>query len=199
MAPELPRIYLVRHGETEWSASGRHTGRSDIALTELGRENAQQLGKRLHGIAWAHVLASPRQRALQTGQLAGFGNRLEIVADLAEVDYGEYEGLRTQDIRRQRPGWNFFRDGCPGGETLSAVAARADRVADHLRSLSPGNILLFSHRHFLQILAARWIGLAPALGRSFTLSTASLSVLSYYRDISNPVIEHWNDLCHLAP
>lgn len=199
MDTELAHLYLVRHGETLWSLSGQHTGRSDIPLTPRGQHNARRLGRRLRQIPFAHVFTSPLKRARDTAELAGFGDRARVEADLAEVDYGEYEGLRSEDIRRGRPGWDLFVDGSPGGESVAEISTRADRLIERLRALGPGNLLLFSHRHFLQFLAVRWIGLPAYEARHFTLATASLSMLSYYRTLSEPVVERWNDSCHLDP
>ncbi len=151
MSDKFPKIYLARHGETEWSLSGQHTGRTDIPLTERGERNARNLGERLKGTHFAKVLTSPLQRAKRTCELAGFGARAETDAELVEWDYGEYEGKRTADIRKERPGWYLFRDGCPGGESLDAVGARADRVIARLRGVG-GDVLLFSHGHFLRVL-----------------------------------------------
>ena len=159
----LPQIYTARHGETAWTISGQHTGRSDIPLTPRGERNAQQLGRRLEGIAFQHILTSPLQRARRTCELAGFGNRAEVDFDLVEIDYGRYEGRRTADIHAEAPGWDLFRDGCPGGESVAEFSARADRVIERLRR--QGNVLLFTHMHFLRGLAARWICLPRAEGR----------------------------------
>jgi broad specificity phosphatase PhoE len=192
----LPQIFLARHGETAWSGSGRHTGRSDVPLTPRGRQNAAQLGRRLAGITFERVLMSPLVRARQTCELAGFGQRAEPDADLMEVDYGQYEGLRTAEIRAESPGWDLFRDGCPGGESVAAVTARADRVLGRLRGL-PGNMLLFSHMHLLRFLAARWIRLSGPEARRFLLGTASLSILGYEHTLDEPVIRLWNDDRHV--
>src|SRR4051794_36047268 len=138
------KLYVVRHGETEWSLSGQHTGRTDIPLTARGERNASSLGERLEGMTFERVLVSPRRRAMRTSELAGFGDRAEVLDELAEWDYGEYEGRRTAEIRRERPGWDIFRDGCPGGESVAAVGARADAVIARLKPL-PGRVLLFGH------------------------------------------------------
>jgi broad specificity phosphatase PhoE len=181
------RIVLARHGETEWSASGQHTSTTDIPLTDRGREAARRLRERLAGQDFALVLASPRARARETAQLAGFDP--EIDADLAEVDYGSYEGLTTPQIREERPGWSLWTDGSPGGETLAQVGARADRVI--ARALAAdGDVALFAHGHILRVLAARWLELPPERGGSFGLDTASLSELGFERE--NRVISHWN-------
>jgi broad specificity phosphatase PhoE len=189
---EAPRLYFVRHGETEWSLSGRHTGRTDIPLTAAGEVAARRLQPRLKTIAFAHVLTSPRQRARRTCELAGLGLNAEIIADLAEWDYGEYEGRRSADIERDRPGWSIFRDGCPGGETPRNLADRADRLIASLQAMG-GAIALFSHGHFGCALAARWIGLPILNGRNFALNPASLSILGYSaHHPETPVVQLWN-------
>jgi broad specificity phosphatase PhoE len=196
---ELPMIYLARHGETSWAIAHQHTGRTDIPLTPRGEMNARQLGSRLAGVEFARVLTSPLQRARRTCELAGFGGRAEIDPDLMEVDYGSYEGRRSEEIRVEVPGWDLFRDGCPQGESVAAVAARVDRVIERLRSHRQGNTLLFTHMHFLRFLAARWIGLPPIEGRRFVLGTASLSILGYDHALDEPVIRLWNDDRHATP
>jgi probable phosphoglycerate mutase len=185
-------VYLVRHGETAWTISGQHTGRTDIPLTERGEREAQELSARLQGMTFACVLTSPMQRARRTAELAGFGTGAEPDADLLEWDYGAYEGRRTADIEAERPGWQLFEDGCPGGETMDVVGARADRVIARVRA-SGGDALLFAHRDVFRILAARWLSLAAREGRYFYLATASLSVLGYHHDLDEPVIRLWND------
>ena len=191
----LPHIYLVRHGETAWTLSGQATGRTDIALTDQGERNAQELGPRLKGLNFAQVLTSPLQRARRTAELAGFGKDTDIDADLTEWDYGAYEGRRTADIRAERPGWRLLENGCPGGETLEAVSARADRVVDRIRMLQ-GDSLIFAHRDILRVLAARWLRLHAAEARNFYLTTASVSILGYHHDLDEPVIRLWNDTRH---
>ena len=194
---ELPMIYLARHGETAWSLTGQHTGLTDLPLTENGERNARRLRERLSGLKFNSVFTSPLQRAKRTCELAGFGSVAEIDRNLLEWDYGEYEGRRSVEIHAERPDWQLFRDGCPGGESPQQVAARADRVVDHLRAL-PGDILLFSSGHFLRVLAARWCEVEPiANARSFMLDTASLSALGYEHKLSQPVIRLWNDTHHL--
>lgn len=195
---ELPQVYLARHGETAWSVSGQHTGRTDIPLTERGQRNAVQLGRRLLGIPFAQVLTSPLQRAWQTCEWAGFGAVAVTDAELMEVDYGLYEGRCSQDIRLEAPDWDLFRDGCPGGESSAAITDRADRLVQRLRD-AQGNVLLFSHMHFLRFLAARWIRLPGSEGRRFLLTTASLSVLGYEHTLDRPVIRLWNDDRHVGP
>ena len=192
MSDPLPRIYLMRHGETAWTLSGRHTGRTDIALNEQGAHGARELGAYLSGLRVERVLSSPLQRARRTAELAIPGSALEFDDDLMEWDYGTYEGRRTADIRVEQPGWSLFRDGCPGGETLDLVSARADRVIGRIRA-SGGNVLVLAHREILRILGVRWIGLAALEGRRLLLATASLSTLGYDHDLTEPVIHVWND------
>jgi broad specificity phosphatase PhoE len=196
MSEMLPTIYLARHGETAWSLSGQHTGLTDLPLTERGERNARQLGRRLNGLALAKVFTSPLQRAVRTCELAGFGSVAEVDRDLLEWNYGDYEGRRTAEILVERPDWQLFRDGCPGGESPTQVGARADRVVRRLRAIQ-SDVLLFSSGHFLRVLAARWLGLEPAAGRFLLLSTASMSALSYEHDLSEPVIRLWNDTRHV--
>jgi broad specificity phosphatase PhoE len=187
-----PRLYLIRHGETAWSLSGHHTGRTEIPLTTRGESQARDLGRHLRGLPFSRVLSRPRQRALQTSALAALGPDVEIYPDLAEWDYGDYEGLRSADIRSGRPDWNLFQDGCPGGESPEQVSARADRVVAHLQDLQ-GHVAIFSHGHFGRVLGARWIGLPVAQGQRFLLSTASLSVLTTEGDRADrPVVALWN-------
>ncbi len=196
MGEMLPTLYIARHGETAWSLSGQHTGLTDLPLTERGQSNARRLGNQLRGRSFAHVFTSPLQRARRTCELAGFGAEAEVDRDLLEWNYGDYEGLRTAEIHAKRPGWELFRDGCPGGESAGDVGARADRMVDRVRAVQQ-DVLIFSSGHFLRVLAARWLGLEPEAGRYFLLSTASLSALSYEHDLS-PVIQLWNDLHHLT-
>jgi broad specificity phosphatase PhoE len=184
------QIVLVRHGETEWSVSGRHTGSTDIPLTDVGRQKAERLGGRLSGWRFALVLTSPLTRAVDTCRLAGLGEEAEVTDDLREWDYGEYEGRRTVDIREERPGWDLWVDGVPGGETVDEVGRRADQVIDAARAVD-GDVALFAHGHVLRILGARWIGLPPAGGRRLALSTAAVSVLGWERE--TPVLERWNE------
>ena len=198
MNDPLPDVYLARHGETAWSLSGRHTGRTDIPLTERGEDNARRLRGRLEGITFTEVLVSPLQRARRTCELAGFAAVARVTPDLVEWDYGDYEGRLTADIRLERPGWYLFRDGCPGGESLSTVGARADRVIARLRA-DGGRILLFGHAHFSRVLAARWTGLTTEDARHLVLSTASLSVVGYEHTPDDPAILLWNDVHHVNP
>jgi broad specificity phosphatase PhoE len=188
----LPVTYLARHGETEWSREGRHTGRTDLPLTPKGERNAQRLRERLAGLIFAKVLTSPLQRAKRTCELAGFGAVAEVDPDLLEWNYGDYEGIRTAEIRKKRPDWALFRDGCPNGESPADVAARADRVVACIRA-TKGNVLIFSSAHFLRVLAARWLGLKPLIGKYLMLDTASLSTLTYEHDLCDPAIRVWND------
>ena len=196
MPEHLPMIYLARHGETAWSRSGQHTGLTDLPLTAAGEEEARQLGKRLAGLSFAKVFTSPLQRAAHTADLAGFGAVAEKDADLVEWNYGKYEGRRTAEIHAEAPGWQLFRDGCPGGETVAQVGARADNVLGRVRAVN-GDVLIFSSGHFLRVLAARFLGLEPAGGKFFTLSTASLSTLGFENNPSQPVIRLWNDTAHV--
>jgi broad specificity phosphatase PhoE len=188
----LTAVYLVRHGETAWSVSGRHTGSTDLPLTPQGEENARRLGRRLSGVSFALVLTSPLQRARRTCELAGFGAQALVDADLVEWHYGIYEGRTRADIQQERPGWDLFRDGCPGGEMPAEVGARADRVLSRLRSVQ-GQALVFAHGHILRVLAARWLGLPPQAARYFYLSTATVSILGQEHDNpQEPVIRLWN-------
>ena len=196
MSETLPVIYLARHGETAWTLSGQHTGLTDIPLTARGERNARRLQIRLRGLQFAKVFTSPLQRALRTCDLAGFGSLAELDHDLVEWNYGEYEGRITAEIHNERPDWRLFRDGCPGGETAKDVADRADRIITRVRRVS-GNVLIFSSAHFLRVLAARWLGLAPEMGKCFVLSTASISALGYEHDLSEPVIRLWDDTRHV--
>jgi broad specificity phosphatase PhoE len=196
MTEVLPLVYLARHGETAWSLSGQHTGRTDLPLTEHGERQAEALGERLRGSAFARVLTSPSQRAVRTCALAGFGAVAEIDPDLAEWDYGDYEGRRTAEILTERPDWQLFRDGAPGGEAPEQVGVRADRVIARIRAIR-GNVAIVSSAHISRVLAARWLGLPPSGGRHFVLSTASLSLLGYEHDMTEPIIRFWNDTSHV--
>jgi broad specificity phosphatase PhoE len=190
--PETLRLYLIRHGETEWSLSGQHTGRSDIPLTAHGEEEARALVPWLRDLRFVRVLCSPRQRARRTCELAGLGAAAETSRDLAEWEYGDYEGRRSADIQKENPGWNIFRDGGPGGETPAQVSDRADRLIASLQGLH-GNVALFSHGHFSCVLGTRWIGLPIAEGEHLSLSTASLSILGYPANHPDTrVIALWN-------
>jgi probable phosphoglycerate mutase len=182
-------VVLARHGETEWSLSFRHTGKTDLPLTEEGRRQARALGPRLHAWKFALVLTSPLQRALETCRLAGYGDRAQVRPDLVEWDYGRYEGLTSPQIEALQPNWSLWRDGCPGGETAKDVGRRADRVLTEVRRVD-GDVLLFAHGHVLRVLAARWLGEEPEGGRHYALQTATLSVLGY--EHADPVIRLWN-------
>ena len=196
MNDRLPTIYLARHGETAWTISGQHTGLTDLPLTEQGERNACSLGERLRGLTFTKVLVSPLQRAIRTCELAGFEGAYEIDRDLLEWDYGRYEGRLTAEIHAECPGWQLFRDGYPGGETPDQVGARADRVIARVRAIAD-DVLIFSSAHFLRVLAARWLGMEPAGGRFFLLSTASLSALSYEHTLGQPAIRLWDDTRHV--
>jgi broad specificity phosphatase PhoE len=196
MSETLPVVYLARHGDTAWSVSGQHTGRTDLPLTENGELNARRLGERLKGMTFVQVFTSPLQRAARTCELAGFGAGAEVLNDLLEWDYGQYEGLRSAEILKERPDWDLFRDGCPVGESPDQVGKRADHVIERVRAIS-GDVLMFSSGHFLRVLAGRWLALDPGSGRHFVLSTASLSALSYEHHLSQPVIRLWNDDHHV--
>jgi len=196
MSYALPIVYLARHGETAWSLSGQHTGLTDLPLTEHGEENARALGERLSGLNFAKVFTSPLQRAKRTCELAGFAATAEVDRNLVEWDYGQYEGLTAAQIHAKRPDWLVFRDGCPGGESPEQVAARADAVLARVRPLG-ADVLLFSSGHFLRVLAARWLALAALHGKYLLLSTASVSELGYEDNLSQPVIQLWNDTSHL--
>ena len=197
MSEELSEVYLARHGETAWTLSHQHTGRSDIPLTERGHSNARGLGERLRGTAFVKVLSSPLERARRTCELAGFGGLAVIEPDLLEWDYGAYDGLTTAEICRKQPNWSLFRDGCPGGESVEQVGARADRLLERLRA-TPGRLLLFGHGHFFRVLAARWLGLPPQDGCLLYLSTASLSYIGYEHSLEEPAIRLWNDVRHVT-
>jgi broad specificity phosphatase PhoE len=183
------QLWLIRHGETEWSASGQHTGRTDLPLTLEGKLHARQIAGFLGGRAFALVLTSPLQRARETCRLAGYGDSAIIDANLREWDYGEYEGRTTPQVQIERPGWSVWRDGVIGGESLEQLAIRAQKVIDRALA-SSGDVLVFAHGHILRVLAACWLGLPPEAGRLFALGTASVSILGYERDTR--VITQWN-------
>jgi probable phosphoglycerate mutase len=195
MSGGLPKVYLVRHGETAWTMSGQHTGRTDIPLTERGEREAQQLRARLRGLTFATVFTSPLQRARRTGELAGFAEGVHADPDLMEWDYGAYEGKRSSEIRAERPGWDLFEDGCPRGETLEDVSTRAYRVIARVRAID-GDVLVSAHMELLRVLAARWVAQPAPQARRLYLETASVSVLGYDRDLDEPVIRLWNDARH---
>lgn len=185
------QIYLARHGETAWSLTGQHTGLTDLPLTERGERNARQLGVRLRGLKVSQVFVSPLQRARQTCELAGFGPRAVVDPDLVEWNYGDYEGLTTAEIHHTRPDWRIFRDGCPGGESVADVCARAERVVARLRELDE-QVLLFSSGHFLEMFTTRWLGWPAETATRLFLDTASLSIVGYHRSKANPVLRLWN-------
>ncbi len=189
MPDEIQQVYVIRHGETEWSLSGQHTGTTDIPLTENGRKKAQRLRPVLASRSFALVLTSPLQRARVTCELAGLAAAAQVDPDLLEWNYGAYEGLTSIQIEEKRPAWVLFSDGCPGGESPEQVGARADRIVARARA-ARGNVVIFSHGHFLRVLAVRWLGLPVSAGRHLLLDTGTLNVLSYYRRI--PAIKTWN-------
>jgi broad specificity phosphatase PhoE len=197
MDEKLPVIYLARHGETDWSLTGQHTGLSDIPLTPRGERNAARLGRRLETQTFAEVFTSPLKRALHTCQLAGYATVAQIDPDLVEWNYGKYEGLRSQEIHATNPTWDLFTDGAPEGESMAEISARADRVVARIRSVA-GNVLVFSSGHFLRVLTARWIAANAAMGGAFTLDTAALSILGYEHTREHPVIRLWNDTGHVG-
>jgi len=197
MSERLPITYVARHGETAWTITGQHTGLTDLPLTERGERNARRLGERLKGLTFAKVFTSPLRRASRTCELAGFAAVAEVDPDLVEWNYGEYEGRRTVEIRAERPDWELFHDGGPGGETPRQIGARADRVIERIRAVR-GDVLLFTSGHFIRVLASRWLGVEPSVhSRFFMLSTASLSALGYEHDVSRPVIRLWNETRHV--
>jgi probable phosphoglycerate mutase len=197
MSERLPIVYLARHGETAWTLSRQHTGLTDLPLTERGERTARRLGERLKALTFTAVFTSPLQRAARTCELAGFKSVAEVDKDLVEWNYGQYEGRRTAEIRAERPDWELFRDGCPGGESPHEVSGRADRVVKRVRAV-PGNVLIFTSGHFMRVLATRWLGLEPSVNcKFFMLSTASLSAVGYEHDVSRPVIRLWNETRHV--
>ena len=197
MGDQTPVIYIARHGETAWTLTGQHTGLTDLPLTPQGECNARGLKDRLKGLVFAKVFTSPLQRARRTCALAGFETVAEVDSDLVEWNYGAYEGRTSADIRAERPDWQLFRDGCPGGESPAQVKARAENALNRVRAVR-GDVLLFSSGHFIRVLAARWIGLEPSVhSMSFLLNTASLSAVGYEHDLSRPVIQLWNDTHHV--
>lgn len=188
----LPCVTLVRHGETAWSASGQHTGRTDIPLTEVGERKARALRDRLAGVTFDRVFTSPLQGAARTCALAGFGAAAKVDPDLLEWDYGDYEGRKSSEILADRPGWLLFRDGCPNGESPADVGERADHVIARLRAAD--RAIVFSSGHILRVVASRWLGLEPSAGRLFKLDTASISILGYEHDKGEPAIALWNEV-----
>jgi len=198
LSEKLPVVYIARHGDTAWTLSGQHTGLTDLPLNAMGEQHARQLGQRLKGMTFASVFTSPLQRAARTCELAGFGAVAETDPDLVEWNYGDYEGKRSDEILCQRPDWQLFRDGCPGGESPGQIGERADRVVQRVRKVG-GDVLLFSSGHFIRVLAARWLALGPgSAGKHFLLNTASLSALGYEHNLSQPVIRLWNDDHHVT-
>jgi probable phosphoglycerate mutase len=197
MSHDLPIVYLARHGETAWSLSGQHTSLTDLPLTENGERNARQLAERLKGIAVAKVFTSPLQRARRTCELAGYSSAATVDPDLVEWNYGDYEGRTSADIHAERPDWDLWRDGCPGGESPLEVSSRADRVVERLRAIH-GGVLVFSSGHFIRVLASRWLRQTPSdAGRFLMLSTASLSAVGYENHLARPAIRLWNDTQHV--
>jgi broad specificity phosphatase PhoE len=193
---KLPVVYIARHGNTAWTHSGQHTGLTDLPLTPDGEQNAMKLGERLKGMTFAKVFTSPLQRASRTCELAGFGAVAEIDRDLVEWNYGDYEGLTSAEILQERPDWDLFRDGCPGGESPEQIGQRAERVVRKIRNVV-GDVLLFSSGHFIRVLTGCWLGLGPTGGKFFLLSPASLSALSYEHNLSRPAVRLWNDVRHV--
>jgi len=189
MTDNNQKVYVIRHGETEWSVSGQHTGVTDIPLTDNGRKNAKLLQPMLAKQSFALVLTSPLQRAKETCKLSGLGEVAEIVPDLVEWNYGEYEGLTSSQIHKKTPGWTVFVNGCPGGEKPEEVGQRADRVIAKVRAVK-GDVALFAHGHILRVLGARWLGLPAMAGRHFLLDTGTLNILGYYRGV--PAVQIWN-------
>lgn len=187
---EPAQVMLVRHAATEWSVAGRHTGRTDLPLTAAGRQSASQTAQRLRGQTFERVLTSPLRRALETCEICGYGGQAQIVDQLAEWDYGKYEGLTTKEIKERRPDWSLWRDGCPGGESPAQVGARADAVIATLAALR-GQALVFAHGHILRVLAARWMEAEPALGGRLMLGTAAISALGYEHDAR--ALRRWNE------
>lgn len=192
------QVFLARHGQTEWSLVGRHTGRKDIPLTAHGEEEARKLGARLKSRPFAAVFCSPLQRAKRTCDLGGYGGAALLLPDLMEWDYGDYEGRRAAEIREIRPDWRLFRDGCPGGESPKDVAARVDRVLPQLQAAA-GDVIVFAHGHLLRMLMAGWMKMPAEAASRYSLDPASLSILSRDVHTGDPLVERWNDISHLEP
>jgi len=192
MSSDLPKLYLARHGDTAWTDSHQHTGRTDLALNVRGEEHARQLGERLRGFSFVRIFTSPLQRASKTCELAGFGVGAEVDNDLIEWDYGRFEARRTSDVLKEWPRWELYRDGCPGGESPEDVAMRADRFLARVHSIN-GDVLAFSSGHIIRMIAARWCGLTPAAGRVFFCRPASVGLLGFEHDSRDqPIIRLWN-------
>jgi broad specificity phosphatase PhoE len=192
MSSVLPKLFLARHGDTAWTDSHQHTGRTDLPLNERGEEHARQLGEQLRQFTFARVFTSPLQRASKTCALAGFGARVEVDSDLVEWDYGRFEGTRESDILKERPDWELYRDGCPGGESPADVAARADRFIARVHGIA-GDVLAFSSGHIIRMIAARCLGLPPGCGRFFFCDPASVGVLGFeHNSREQPIIRLWN-------
>ncbi len=193
----LPRIYIVRHGQTLWSLQGRHTGTTDIPLTKKGEEQAGYLKKYLSRKKFVSVLSSPLQRSLRTCEIAGYKNICEVRNELKEWNYGNYEGIKTSEIKDKMPSWNLFEHGCPNGETIQDVEKRADVIISEIRNRN-GDILIFSHGHFLRIFALRWIGIDTKFAKNILLGTAAMSVLGYDHNLNEPAMLLWNDMDQMA-
>jgi broad specificity phosphatase PhoE len=198
MSEPLPEVFLIRHGETEWTTTARMTGNVDLPLTPRGEAEASRIERRLRGIGFHHVLVSPKVRARRTAELAGLAARAEIDDELVEWDYGRYQGRRLDEVHVERPGWSLFRDGCPEGESVDQIAARADRVVARLRAMG-GRIALFGHGHFFRALAARWLGAPVGCGARLLLSTGALGVLGYEHGIDSPALVLWNETPERKP
>ena len=196
MPLEMPKLFLARHGDTAWTDSRQRTGRTDIPLNKAGEERAQQLGVRLQRHSYACVFTSPLQRAAKTCELAGFGAVARVDPDLVEWDYGHFEGMVLKQVLKEQPGWELYRDGCPGGESPEEVAARADRFIARAREVE-GDVLAFSSGHIIRMIAARWLGLPPGNGRFFYCRPASVGALGYeHKNRNEPIVGLWNSIVH---
>jgi broad specificity phosphatase PhoE len=193
---DLPKLFLIRHGDTDWTDRHQHTGRTDVSLNAIGEERARRLGARLNPERFDQVFTSPLVRARRTCELAGFSARAEVNPDLIEWDYGDYEGRTTSEIQRERPDWNLFRDGAPNGESPEQVAVRADRFLEVVRPIG-GDVAAFSSGHIIRMIAARWLRLSPLAAKYFYTTTASVGILGYEHDRNEPVVLLWNDVCPL--
>ncbi|MDR3623960.1 MAG: histidine phosphatase family protein [Chlamydiales bacterium] len=196
MNPRTPLVYLLRHGQTEWSLSGQHTGLTDIPLTEKGKKEASLIAAGIHDVSFVKAFSSPLSRALETAQLAHLNCPIETRTDLLEWDYGEYEGIKTKDILIKNPGWNLFDHGAPRGENLDEVAKRADHIIREIRNIN-GDVAVISHGHYLRVFAARWLLQPPLFGKLIYLNTASISIVGYEHNMQEPIIKTWNSICHL--